>query len=106
MEGCQFQALLTGRENTYFERSVHHLGISTENRSAIPNGDVTNENQFLDQMNRVAKDGSFGERLSVLLVCDFILTLDSTMLRCFRSSKCDSSRHFLGSQPYEQVAAL
>lgn len=76
VEGCQFLALLTGKENTYFERSFDHLGILSSSDaderskiSAIPNADVTN--RFLDQMKSVAKDGSLGERLAVLLVCEW-----------------------------------
>lgn len=32
--GCQFLAMITGKENTYFERSFQALGVS--NREAVP----------------------------------------------------------------------
>ena len=69
IEGCQFLAVLTGKENTYFERSFAHLGVSNDDRIQIENADVTN--RFLDLMRTVASDGTLGERLAVLCVCEW-----------------------------------
>lgn len=69
VEGCQFLALLTGKENTYFERSFAHLGVSNHDRLQSANADVTN--RFLNLMRTVAKDGTLGEKLSVLCVCEW-----------------------------------
>jgi thiaminase/transcriptional activator TenA len=70
IEGCQFIALVTGKENTYFERSFAHLQISKEDRMEIPNEAVTD--RFLDLMTTVAKEGTLGERLAVLCVCEWM----------------------------------
>eukprot|EP00978_Attheya_sp_CCMP212_P047876 scaffold442861_cov59-Attheya_sp.AAC.1 len=37
--GCQFLALITGKENTYFERCFEKLSISAEDRTAIPDAE-------------------------------------------------------------------
>eukprot|EP00568_Trieres_chinensis_P002542 CAMPEP_0183301674 /NCGR_PEP_ID=MMETSP0160_2-20130417/7711_1 /TAXON_ID=2839 ORGANISM="Odontella Sinensis, Strain Grunow 1884" /NCGR_SAMPLE_ID=MMETSP0160_2 /ASSEMBLY_ACC=CAM_ASM_000250 /LENGTH=135 /DNA_ID=CAMNT_0025464329 /DNA_START=25 /DNA_END=428 /DNA_ORIENTATION=+ len=42
--GCQFLALITGKENTYFERSFEALGglcADEDNRGDVPDADVT-----------------------------------------------------------------
>eukprot|EP00548_Thalassiothrix_antarctica_P017965 CAMPEP_0194190586 /NCGR_PEP_ID=MMETSP0154-20130528/63493_1 /TAXON_ID=1049557 /ORGANISM="Thalassiothrix antarctica, Strain L6-D1" /LENGTH=225 /DNA_ID=CAMNT_0038912621 /DNA_START=127 /DNA_END=804 /DNA_ORIENTATION=- len=69
IEGCQFLALITGKENTYFERSFTELGIDKQQRVEIPNAPVTDG--FLKLMNSAAKDGSLGEKLAVLVVCEW-----------------------------------
>lgn len=68
--GCQFLALITGKENTYFERSFVKLGRSNQQeRLAIPNDPCTAK--FIDLMSSVARDGSLGEKLAVLCVCEW-----------------------------------
>ena len=69
IEGCQFLAVLTGKENTYFERSFAHLGVKKNDRLQIGNADVTN--RFLDLMRTVANGGTLGEKLAVLCVCEW-----------------------------------
>jgi thiaminase/transcriptional activator TenA len=43
IQGCQFLALITGKENTYFERSFEALGVSAEQRqvASTPNDAAT-----------------------------------------------------------------
>ena len=68
--GCQFLALITGKENTYFERSFEKLGCSNpQERLAIPNDTCTTN--FIELMQTVAKNGSLGEKLAVLCVCEW-----------------------------------
>ena len=68
--GCQFLALITGKENTYFERSFIKLGCSNQQeRLAIPNDPCTTK--FIDLMSSVAREGSLGEKLAVLCVCEW-----------------------------------
>eukprot|EP00547_Thalassionema_nitzschioides_P009988 CAMPEP_0194229826 /NCGR_PEP_ID=MMETSP0156-20130528/44092_1 /TAXON_ID=33649 /ORGANISM="Thalassionema nitzschioides, Strain L26-B" /LENGTH=138 /DNA_ID=CAMNT_0038962387 /DNA_START=98 /DNA_END=511 /DNA_ORIENTATION=+ len=69
VEGCQFLALITGKENTYFERSFQELEIDNTQRAAIPNAAVTD--RFIQLMHSVAKEGSLGEKLAVLVVCEW-----------------------------------
>jgi thiaminase (transcriptional activator TenA) len=69
IEGCQFLAVLTGKENTYFERSFAYLEVSNEDRLETPNADVTD--RFLNLMRTVAKNGTLGEKLAVLCVCEW-----------------------------------
>ena len=69
IEGCQFLALVTGKENTYFERAFVYLQVSNEDRLETPNADVTD--RFLNLMRTVAKDGTLGEKLAVLCVCEW-----------------------------------
>jgi thiaminase/transcriptional activator TenA len=38
--GCQWLAVLTGQENTYFERSFEVLGVTAKERSNTPDADV------------------------------------------------------------------
>lgn len=56
--GCQFLALITGKENTYFERSFDKLDISNEERVSTPDDNVTTK--FINLMRTVAKKGSLG----------------------------------------------
>lgn len=41
IEGCQFLGLVTGKENTYFERSLAALGVDAEASKAAPMETVT-----------------------------------------------------------------
>ena len=57
--GCQFLALITGKENTYFERSFEVLGISNaEERMEVPDEGVTAK--FVNLMKKVANGGTLG----------------------------------------------
>ena len=59
--GCQFLAIITGQENTYFERSFHALkqcGTSAHERNLIPDAACTKG--FIHLMTTVAKEGSLG----------------------------------------------
>mmetsp|Transcript_12845 Transcript_12845/g.17231 ORF Transcript_12845/g.17231 Transcript_12845/m.17231 type:complete len:221 (+) Transcript_12845:55-717(+) len=68
--GCQFLAVITGKENTYFERSFKELGcdVVTE-RNAIPTAPCASG--FIELMKTVARGGNLGEILSVLVVCEW-----------------------------------
>lgn len=68
--GCQFIALITGQENTYFERSFEVLGCSdAEERMKVPDESVTVK--FVNLMKGVANNGTLGEMLSVLVVAEW-----------------------------------
>lgn len=68
--GCQFIALITGKENTYFERCFEKIdGCSAEERGLIPDDECTAA--FIGLMQEVASTGSLGEMLSVLVVCEW-----------------------------------
>jgi|UniRef100_A0A7S2XI20 thiaminase/transcriptional activator TenA len=67
--GCQFLALITGKENTYFERCFEKLSISVEDRMAIPDAECTTG--FCNLMKEVAQGGSLAEMLSVIVVCEW-----------------------------------
>lgn len=56
--GCQFLAMITGAENTYFERSLQALGCSDKERDTTPNDDCTTG--FINLMTTVAKQGTLG----------------------------------------------
>lgn len=57
--GCQFLALITGKENTYFDRCFEAMGCSdAEERSKIPNEAVTDN--FVSLMTGVANEGTLG----------------------------------------------
>ena len=67
---CQFAAVITGAENTYFERCFQELGCAdVEQRMTIPSAACTTG--FIDLMRDVASNGSLGEILSVLVVCEW-----------------------------------
>ena len=66
--GCQFLALITGKENTYFERSLQKLGYDAEKES-IPSAPCTLA--FCNLMRSVAKTGTLGEMLAVIVVCEW-----------------------------------
>jgi thiaminase/transcriptional activator TenA len=67
--GCQFLALITGKENTYFERCFAKLNCSPKERATIPDAACTIG--FCNLMRTVAYDGSLAEMLSVLVVCEW-----------------------------------
>lgn len=67
--GCQFLALITGKENTYFGRCFESFGLSLEDREKIPDAACTIG--FCDLMREVALHGTLGEMLSVILVCEW-----------------------------------
>mmetsp|Transcript_15597 Transcript_15597/g.31287 ORF Transcript_15597/g.31287 Transcript_15597/m.31287 type:complete len:226 (+) Transcript_15597:94-771(+) len=68
--GCQFLALITGKENTFFERSFEVFGCSDQDeRMKIPDDSVTVN--FCNLMREVATKGTLGEILSVLVVAEW-----------------------------------
>ena len=67
--GAQFLAVITGPENTYFERSFEAMGISVEERKATPDADVTTK--FCTLMRTVAMEGTLAEMLAVIVVCEW-----------------------------------
>jgi thiaminase/transcriptional activator TenA len=56
--GCQFLAIITGKENTYFERSFESLGCTAEERNHIPDAACTQG--FTHLMTTVAREGTLG----------------------------------------------
>lgn len=64
---CQFLALVTSTENTYFERCFEKLGCTAEERARIPDAACTAG--FCNLMREVALQGSLAEMLSVICVC-------------------------------------
>lgn len=69
LPGCQFLAVITGSENTYFERALEALEAPASERSKIPDADCTTG--FCTLMKDAAKSGSLGEMLAVLVVCEW-----------------------------------
>jgi len=67
--GCQFLALITGKENTYFERTLDALGVTAEQRASVPDEPCTTA--FKTLMRDAAASGSLVEMLSVLVVCEW-----------------------------------
>ena len=69
--GCQFLGVITGSENTYFERSFATLGITKEERSEeiTPNSKTTTK--FCSLMKEVALSGNLEEMLAVIVVCEW-----------------------------------
>ncbi|MEK9662097.1 MAG: TenA family protein, partial [Alphaproteobacteria bacterium] len=67
--GCQFLALVTGDENTYFERSFEALGVSEADRAAVPDAAATAE--FKALMREAAASGSYARMLAVLTVAEW-----------------------------------
>ena len=66
--GCQFLALITGRENTYFERSFDALGVDRAAREDTPNAPPTSA---FDSLMREAAKASYPEMLAVLVVAEW-----------------------------------
>lgn len=56
--GCQFLAIITGKENTYFERSFERLECSAQERDDTPYAACATG--FINLMKTVAKEGSLG----------------------------------------------
>lgn len=67
LPGCQFLAVITGAENTYFERSFQALGV--KDPSAAPDAPCTTG--FIQLMHQAAESGNLGEMLAVLVVCEW-----------------------------------
>lgn len=67
--GCSFLATITGKENTYFERSFHALGISDVERESISDAPCTVG--FCKLMKDVAFHGTLAEMLAVIVVCEW-----------------------------------
>ncbi|KAL7509173.1 hypothetical protein ACHAXN_006180 [Cyclotella atomus] len=67
--GCQFLAMITGKENTYFTRCFEKLGCSEEERAKVPDEEVTK--RFCNLMREVALQGSLGQMLSVVVVAEW-----------------------------------
>uniref|UniRef100_A0A7S3TIR6 Thiaminase-2/PQQC domain-containing protein n=1 Tax=Strombidinopsis acuminata TaxID=141414 RepID=A0A7S3TIR6_9SPIT len=67
--GCQFLALITGKENTFFERVFEAMGVNADERDAIPDEPCTV--RFKELMRDAAASGSLVEMLSVLVVCEW-----------------------------------
>mmetsp|Transcript_54741 Transcript_54741/g.88718 ORF Transcript_54741/g.88718 Transcript_54741/m.88718 type:complete len:226 (+) Transcript_54741:2-679(+) len=69
--GCQFLGLVTGKENTYFERSLDALGVTNEQRLVenTPNDPATTG--FQNLMRSAAKSGSYTQMLAVLVVAEW-----------------------------------
>jgi hypothetical protein len=57
--GAQFLGLITGKENTYFERSFEALGVTKREREETP--DAPAMSGFQGVMRDAAKSGSLGE---------------------------------------------
>lgn len=66
--GAQFLALITSKENTYFERSFEALGVPNVARQLAPH-DVTAD--FIALMRSAAASGSVANMLAVLVVCEW-----------------------------------
>jgi len=65
--GAQFLAIITGKENTYFDRSLDKLGGN--DNSDIPDAKCTVA--FCKLMRDAAKSGNLGEMLAVIVVCEW-----------------------------------
>mmetsp|Transcript_9227 Transcript_9227/g.10707 ORF Transcript_9227/g.10707 Transcript_9227/m.10707 type:complete len:217 (+) Transcript_9227:98-748(+) len=65
--GCQFLALITDKENTYFDRSLVKLGA--KDNGDIPDAPCTTA--FCNLMLEVAQSGHLGEMLAVIVVCEW-----------------------------------
>lgn len=66
--GCQFLALLTGAENTYFERSFAALEVSETKRSNQPDWPATSK--FKQLMKDASEGNSYADMLAVLAVAE------------------------------------
>jgi thiaminase/transcriptional activator TenA len=67
--GAQFLGLITGKENTYFERSLRALGVSAEAEAAVPNAPITL--RFKRLMRSAAASGKLASMLAVLVVAEW-----------------------------------
>ena len=66
--GAQFLAVITGPENTYFERSFEALGINAAEREASPAAVTA---RFIQLMRDAAARAEFAEMLGVLVVAEW-----------------------------------
>ncbi|WP_404420224.1 TenA family protein [Thalassospira australica] len=66
--GCQFLALVTGDENTYFERSFEALGVSAQERAGKPDWPVTAA--FKDLIRNAMESNGYANMLAVLAVAE------------------------------------
>lgn len=66
---CQFLALITSKENNYFERSFDQLKCTREERDSIPDASCTAD--FCHLMKEVSFSGSLGQMLAVIVVCEW-----------------------------------
>ena len=67
---CQFAALITSDENTYFLRCFEKLGCAdAKEREAVPSAPCTVG--FINLMTEVANTGTLGEILALLVVCEW-----------------------------------
>lgn len=66
---AQFLALVTGPENTYFQRSFEVLDLSEAERAEVPLGPATLELNAV--MAEAAASGSYAEMLAVLTVAEW-----------------------------------
>jgi len=66
--GCQFLALVTGEENTYFERSFAALGVSDDARENTPDWPATAS--FKQLMKDATESNRYANMLAVLAVAE------------------------------------
>lgn len=66
--GCQFLALITGAENTYFERSFVALGVNEETRNDQPDWPATAA--FKQLMADATNGNNYADMLAVLAVAE------------------------------------
>jgi len=89
--GCQFLAVITGKENTYFERAFRKLNISEEDREKVPDAECTTG--FCRLMVDAARHGTLAEMLSVLVVCEWsYLSWAQLLLRDEKERNVPNSR--------------
>jgi len=67
--GAQFLALITGKENTYFERSLTSLGVDMKHVAMEPQSPAAAE--FITLMRKAAESGDFGQMLAVLVAAEW-----------------------------------
>ena len=66
--GCQFLALITGKENTYFERCFTALGVRNNQRFGTPDWDATKG--FKDLMAEALHSSNYANMVAVLAVAE------------------------------------
>ena len=69
--GAQFLGLITGKENTYFERSFVALGVDAATREPSTTPDAPPTSAFQALMRDAAASGSLAEMLAVLVVAEW-----------------------------------
>jgi thiaminase/transcriptional activator TenA len=76
LQGCYWSSRVTtlfyhlsGKENTYFDRSLEKLGANETETKDIPDAPCTTA--FCNLMREVANSGHLGEMLSVIVVCEW-----------------------------------